>query len=46
MKCGNIQMLNIPEKISEVYNRIVADFKTYNKNAQPAVKNRSEEAHV
>lgn len=32
-------MLNIPEKISEVYNRIVADFKTYNKKAQPAVKN-------
>lgn len=32
-------MLNIPQKISEVYNRIVADFKTYNKKAQPAVKN-------
>lgn len=32
-------MLNIPQKISEVYNRIIADFKTYNKKAQPAVKN-------
>lgn len=32
-------MLNIPQTINEVYNRIVADFKTYNKKAQPAVKN-------
>ena len=32
-------MLNIPETINEVYNRIIADFKTYNKKAQPAVKN-------
>lgn len=32
-------MLNIPQRINEVYNRIVADFKTYNKKAQPAVKN-------
>lgn len=32
-------MLNIPQRINEVYNRIVADFKTYNKKAQPAVRN-------
>lgn len=32
-------MLNIPQKINEVYNRIVADVKAYNKQAQPAVKN-------
>ena len=32
-------MLNIPQKINEVYNRIVADVKAYNKKAQPAVKN-------
>lgn len=32
-------MLNIPQKINEVYNRIVADFKAYNPKSQPAVKN-------
>lgn len=32
-------MLNLPQKINEVYNRIVADVKSYNKQAQPAVKN-------
>lgn len=32
-------MLNIPQKINDVYNRIVADFKAYNPLSQPAVKN-------